>query len=53
MGFGLIGRHLCRLALESEDVEVVALCDIGKPSITICWRQKVWATFPVVSKATP
>jgi len=33
MGFGLIGRHLYRLALESEDVEIVALCDIGKPSI--------------------
>lgn len=33
MGFGLIGRHLYRLALESDDVEIPAICDIGRPDI--------------------
>jgi glyceraldehyde 3-phosphate dehydrogenase len=33
MGFGLIGRHLYRLALESDDVEIPVICDIGRPDI--------------------
>lgn len=33
MGFGLIGRHLYRLALESDDVVIPAICDIGRPDI--------------------
>ncbi|TQV85680.1 glyceraldehyde-3-phosphate dehydrogenase [Exilibacterium tricleocarpae] len=33
MGFGHIGRHLYRLALEGDDIEIVAVCDIGKPEI--------------------
>jgi glyceraldehyde 3-phosphate dehydrogenase len=33
MGLGQIGRLLHRLALESDDVEIVAAADIGKPDI--------------------
>jgi glyceraldehyde 3-phosphate dehydrogenase len=33
MGLGLIGRHLYHLALESNDAEIVAVADIGKPEI--------------------
>ncbi|MGH7817886.1 MAG: type I glyceraldehyde-3-phosphate dehydrogenase [Candidatus Binatia bacterium] len=33
MGLGQIGRHLYRLALESDDMEIAAVADIGKPEI--------------------
>ncbi len=33
MGFGLIGRQLYQLAANSNDIEIVAICDIGKPEI--------------------
>jgi glyceraldehyde 3-phosphate dehydrogenase len=33
MGLGLIGRHLYHLALENDDLEIVAVADIGKPEI--------------------
>jgi len=33
MGLGQIGRHLYHLALENDDVEIVAVADIGKPEI--------------------
>lgn len=33
MGLGQIGRHLYHLALEQDDVEIVAVADIGKPEI--------------------
>ena len=33
MGFGLVGRHLYRLALESDDIEITAISDIAKPAI--------------------
>ena len=33
MGLGLIGRHLYHLALEKDDIEIVAVADIGKPEI--------------------
>lgn len=33
MGFGHIGRHLYRLALESNDIEIIAISDIAKPAI--------------------
>lgn len=33
MGLGQIGRFLYRLALEKDDVEIVAAADIGKPEI--------------------
>lgn len=33
MGFGLVGRHLYRLALESDDVEIAAVSDIGQPAM--------------------
>ncbi|NIB38704.1 glyceraldehyde-3-phosphate dehydrogenase [Pseudomaricurvus alkylphenolicus] len=33
MGFGHIGRHLYRLAIEDDDLEVVAISDIAKPAI--------------------
>lgn len=33
MGLGQIGRHLYHLALESDDIEIVAVADIGKPEI--------------------
>ena len=33
MGLGQIGRFLYQLALEKDDVEVVAVADIGKPEI--------------------
>ena len=33
MGLGQIGRHLYRLALESDDLEIVAVADIGKAEI--------------------
>jgi glyceraldehyde 3-phosphate dehydrogenase len=33
MGLGQIGRHLYHLALESDDSEIVAVADIGKPEI--------------------
>ena len=33
MGLGQIGRHLYQLAAESEDLEIVAVADIGKPEI--------------------
>ncbi|MGH7796091.1 MAG: type I glyceraldehyde-3-phosphate dehydrogenase [Candidatus Binatia bacterium] len=33
MGLGQIGRHLYHLALENDDIEIVAAADIGKPEI--------------------
>jgi glyceraldehyde 3-phosphate dehydrogenase len=33
MGLGQIGRHLYHLALEGDDIEIVAAADIGKPEI--------------------
>jgi glyceraldehyde 3-phosphate dehydrogenase len=33
MGLGLIGRHLYHLALEKDDIEIVAVADIGKPEV--------------------
>jgi|AntAceMinimDraft_5_1070358.scaffolds.fasta_scaffold08055_2 glyceraldehyde 3-phosphate dehydrogenase len=33
MGFGQIGRQIYDLASHSEDVEVVAIADVGKPAI--------------------
>lgn len=33
MGFGHIGRHVYRLALERDDIEVVAVNDIARPDI--------------------
>src|SRR4026207_359118 len=33
MGLGQIGRHLYHLALEDDDIDVVAVADIGKPEI--------------------
>ncbi len=33
MGLGHIGRHLYHLALENDDLEIVAVADIGKPEI--------------------
>jgi glyceraldehyde 3-phosphate dehydrogenase len=33
MGLGQIGRHLYYLALEKDDIEIVAVADIGKPEI--------------------
>lgn len=33
MGFGQVGRQVFELASRSEDVEVVAIADIGKPEI--------------------
>ena len=33
MGFGQTGRQLYRLAMRSEDIEVVAVADIGAPDI--------------------
>jgi len=33
MGLGQIGRHLYHLALERDDIEIVAVADIGKPEI--------------------
>lgn len=33
MGLGQIGRHLYRLAFESDDMEIAAVADIGKPEI--------------------
>ncbi|MGI9294401.1 MAG: glyceraldehyde 3-phosphate dehydrogenase NAD-binding domain-containing protein, partial [Pseudomonadales bacterium] len=33
MGFGHIGRQIYHLATESEDIDIVAVCDIGKPDI--------------------
>ena len=33
MGLGQIGRHLYHLALEIDDIEIVAVADIGKPEI--------------------
>ena len=33
MGFGQIGRHLYKLALQDERFEVVAISDIGRPEI--------------------
>ncbi len=33
MGFGQVGRQLYKLASESEDLEIVAITDIGKPDI--------------------
>ncbi|HEY5544325.1 MAG TPA: glyceraldehyde 3-phosphate dehydrogenase NAD-binding domain-containing protein [Candidatus Binatia bacterium] len=33
MGLGQIGRHLYHLALENDDIEIVAVADIGKPEI--------------------
>ena len=33
MGLGQIGRHLYQLAAESNDLEIVAVADIGKPEI--------------------
>jgi glyceraldehyde 3-phosphate dehydrogenase (phosphorylating) len=33
MGLGLIGRHLYHLALENDDLEIVAVADIGKPEV--------------------
>ena len=33
MGFGQTGRQIYQLASQSDDVEVVAIADIGKPEI--------------------
>jgi len=33
MGLGQIGRHLYQLAVDSDDLEIVAVADIGKPEI--------------------
>ena len=33
MGLGQIGRDLYQLAMESDDIEIVAVADIGKPEI--------------------
>ena len=33
MGFGQTGRQIYQLAAQSDDVEVVAIADIGKPEI--------------------
>jgi glyceraldehyde-3-phosphate dehydrogenase/erythrose-4-phosphate dehydrogenase len=33
MGLGQIGRHLYHLARETDDIEIVAVADIGKPEI--------------------
>ena len=33
MGFGQTGRQIYELASRSDDVEVVAVADIGKPEI--------------------
>ena len=33
MGFGQTGRQIFELASHSDDVEVVAIADIGKPEI--------------------
>ena len=33
MGLAHIGRHLYHLALQQDDVEIVAVADIGKPEI--------------------
>ena len=33
MGFGQVGRQLYELASQSEDIEVVAIADIGQPDI--------------------
>ncbi len=33
MGFGVVGRHLYRLALESDDIEITAISDIGQAAI--------------------
>jgi glyceraldehyde 3-phosphate dehydrogenase len=33
MGLGQIGRHLYHLALENDDIEIVAVADIGRPEI--------------------
>jgi len=33
MGLGQIGRHLYHLAREIDDIEIVAVADIGKPEI--------------------
>ncbi|MFP4470648.1 MAG: type I glyceraldehyde-3-phosphate dehydrogenase [Bacteroidota bacterium] len=35
MGFGEINRHLYRLCLEDERIEVVAISDIGRPEILV------------------
>jgi glyceraldehyde 3-phosphate dehydrogenase len=35
MGFGEINRHLYRLCLEDEMIEVVAISDIGRPEILV------------------
>ncbi len=33
MGFGHIGRHIYRLAMERDDIEVIAISDIADPAI--------------------
>ena len=33
MGLGQIGRYIYQLALEKDDIEIVAVADIGKPEI--------------------
>jgi len=33
MGFGEIGRQIYHLAAESDDIEVAAISDLGKPEI--------------------
>jgi glyceraldehyde 3-phosphate dehydrogenase len=33
MGLGQIGRHLYQLAAESDDIEIAAVADIGKPEV--------------------
>jgi glyceraldehyde 3-phosphate dehydrogenase len=35
MGFGEINRHLYRLCLEDDKIEVVAISDIGRPEILV------------------
>lgn len=35
MGFGEVNRHLYRLCLEDESIEVVAISDVGRPEILV------------------
>jgi len=35
MGFGEVNRHLYRLCQEDEMIEVVVICDIGRPEILV------------------
>jgi len=35
MGFGEVNRHLYRLCLEDDNIEVVAISDIGRPEVLV------------------